>query len=478
MKIFFLSFFILISLTNKSQISNKFYTKYGGDGIDIGYDGKETYNKHYVLIGSTSSFGALSTDAYLLLIDSLGQLVWQKKFGGIASDIGKSILINPTDSGFIFTGYSNSFGNNGFDFYTVRTDKNGILIWQKTYGGADWEFANDLTLAQDGNIIVCGITSTSRYGKNDGYVIKLNVIDGSLIWEKKYGGNEDDELKTIKLTSDNKITIAGNTKSFGDLNGDYWLLKLNSNGDSLKSINLGSPNKKELCYDFLEDKTNKIVFCGSYDTSFNNIGKNISYLIKTDLNGIFIDDFKQSGAYTNEDKFYSICNSKNSNNYFLSRSVYNGTNSMDIQPKLITNNYTHIESTTYGGFNIEDAFKVINTSDNGFLMIGKTNSYDAISEDVFLLKLDSLLLNSNNIVSTKNHYELIKPTKLFKDNFFICFDNQNNELIQFKIHNASGQVVQIESTTYSKFQISESLPNGLYIVTSDKKGTLKFILSK
>ena len=155
----------------------------------------------------------------------------------------------------------------------------------------------------------------------------------------------------------------------GDINGDFWLLKLNNNGDSLDSKRLGNSNKKEIFYDFIEDKNSNLVSCGSYDTSFNNSGKNISYIIKTNLNGNFISDLKHAGGFTDEDKFYSITNSKDGNKYFLSRYVFNGSNSIDIQPILIHDyNYNWIEATTYGGYGIDIVAKVSSTSDNGFLI--------------------------------------------------------------------------------------------------------------
>ncbi len=476
------SIFLLIFFCSNlhSQLSNKFYAKYGGVGRDIGYGGKETFiKKQYIVIGSTSSFGNGSSDAYLFLIDSVGQIIWQKSFGGSNADIGKSVIIDPVDSGYIFTGFTSSIGNGGFDVYLVRTDKNGNLIWQTSFGGLDWEFGNDLIFSQDSNIIVCGETYTSKYGKKDGYVIKFNKNNGAVIWEKKYGGSEDDELKSIKITSDNKITIIGNTKSLGDTNGDFWLLKLNNNGDSLDSKRLGYLNKKEIFYDFIEDNNTNIVSCGSYDTSYNNSGKNISYIIKTNLNGNFISDLKHAGGFTNEDKFYCITNSKAGNKYFLSRHVFNGGNSIDIQPILIHDySYNWIEGTTYGGYDIDVATKVSSTSDNGFLMIGNTLSYGAISNDVFVLKLDSLILNSNNIVSVDENKSTKNKKNIYYNNNIINFENTNSENIYFQIYNYAGKIVQEGLTNTNIINMSLNLTDGIYLININKVGFLKFMKYK
>ncbi|MBK6523605.1 MAG: hypothetical protein IPG08_15535 [Sphingobacteriaceae bacterium] len=122
---------VVLSLNMNAQPPSKWYNRFGGAGIDIGYGVKETYERHYIVAGSTSSFGYGATDAYLVLVDSMGQKVWDKTYGGVMADVAKAIVVNPVDSGFIFTGYTGSIGNGGYDVYLVRTDKNGTIIWQK-----------------------------------------------------------------------------------------------------------------------------------------------------------------------------------------------------------------------------------------------------------------------------------------------------------------------------------------------------------
>ena len=89
MKNIFLIQFILFSFVLLGQPPKRFYTKFGGNGIDIGYSAKPTLDKQYIVAGSTSSYGAGNTDVYLVKVDSMGVPIWAKYFGGFNNDVGK-----------------------------------------------------------------------------------------------------------------------------------------------------------------------------------------------------------------------------------------------------------------------------------------------------------------------------------------------------------------------------------------------------
>jgi len=465
---------LLICFFSKAQPPAKFYTKFGGSGIDIGYSGLETFNRQYAIVGSTTSFGDGSTNVYLLLVDSMGQPLWEKTFGGAMADVGKSIILNPTDSGFVIAGFTSSYGNGGYDLYVIRTDKNGNLKWQSSFGGMDWDFGNDLTLGSDGNVIVCGTTHSYGYGKTDGYIMKVNITNGTQVWVKYYGGIEDDDFRSVKLTSDGYYTIAGNTQSYGDINNDFWFFKINNSGDSITSKNFGNPNKKEMCYDFMEDNFNNLVFCGSYDTSFYNTGKNEGYLIKTNLNGAFLNQIRYAGAGSN-DRFLSVTRERNGNNYFFSRSVNKPSFEMEAQPFHTDFNLNHIFSTTYVGNKDEEAYKVFNTKDNGFVMVGYTKSFNLVSEDVFFVKVDSTLLNSVNIVGLKELKQNKSPEKIYYFDNKLYFDNSYSKLLTYSIMNSQGKVLIESRTNGNVIQLNPDMATGVYVARIGDKPPIKFI---
>src|ERR1041385_6448278 len=89
---------VFYSLIAVAQPPLKFFTTFGGDGVDIGYGVKEIYNRQYIIAGLTTSYGAGSADAYLILADSMGQAVWQKTYGSVFAEAARSVIFNPSDS--------------------------------------------------------------------------------------------------------------------------------------------------------------------------------------------------------------------------------------------------------------------------------------------------------------------------------------------------------------------------------------------
>src|ERR1041384_4123716 len=94
---------LLVSISKGilSQPPDKFCTSFGGDGMEEGNGIKLTPANDYIVIGSTTSFGNGGTDAYLVLLDKMGAPVWAKSFGSTGIEVGKSIVVNPVDSGYV-----------------------------------------------------------------------------------------------------------------------------------------------------------------------------------------------------------------------------------------------------------------------------------------------------------------------------------------------------------------------------------------
>jgi hypothetical protein len=455
---------LFYSIMVVAQPPKKFFTTFGGEGVDIGYKVKEIYNRQYIIAGSTTSYGAGSSDAYIILADSMGQIVWQKTYGSVFADVARSVIFNPIDSGFVFAGFTASYGNGGYDVYVVRIDKKGDLIWQSAVGGLDWEFAYDLVWCSDGNIIVCGKTFSEGRGKSDGYVLKINSTNGALMWKRTYGGTEDDNFVSILVSTEGNYTMAGNTKSYGDINNDFWLFKINTNGDSCLAVNLANPNKAEYCYDMVQDPLGDFVLCGSYDTSAVNSGKNISYIVKADNNGNFIDDFKLPGAGTPDDKFVSVVNSTNNMSYFFTRKVQNGTLGIDFQPVLYDHHYNYLNTGTYGDFNNDEPYGSCSTSDNGLVMIGSTRSFNSVGENIFFVKIDYSVLSAYSIVgiNEKTTHEI--SSEMYYHGGVIYLSNPKGEGFNFQIINSTGQIVQNGTINNNHIEVSSQIECGVYTV--------------
>lgn len=205
-----------------------FIKTYGNSGYDYGRDVKQTLDTGYIATGSSSSFSTGTADAFLLKVDSLGDFKWSYSYGGLGSDWGEKVILTK-DSAYALTGYTNSFGAGGFDFYLVKTDINGNPEWEKTYGGGDWDKAFSFVQMPDSGYVMVGETYSFGAGNKDGYIVRVDKL-GDTLWTKTYGGVEDDFFKDVVFDGDS-LLVVGTTYSYGSGGSDGLIIKLGIDGD-------------------------------------------------------------------------------------------------------------------------------------------------------------------------------------------------------------------------------------------------------
>ena len=215
--------FWVLKLDNNGVIT--WQKTYGGSSGDRLRSIQQTTDGGYIVAGSTGSYGA--ADFWVLKLDINGVITWQKTYGGISSDsmyyFGDYIQ-QTSDGGFVLGGTTKSFGAGDYDFWVLKLDINGVITWQKTYGGSSSDLLRSIQQTTDGGCIVAGITHSFGGGVNDFWVLKLDN-GGDVIWQKTYGGSGNDYACSIKQTTDGGYIVAG----FKDY--DAFVLKIDSNGE-------------------------------------------------------------------------------------------------------------------------------------------------------------------------------------------------------------------------------------------------------
>ncbi len=206
---------------------------YGGSLRDEGETVVITEDQGYLIAGYTNSFGAGDKDFYLIRTDSNGDSLWTKTYGGTEDDLAWSVAAVP-GGGFIAAGRTKSFGAGNWDLWMVRTDDDGNMLWNKTFGGAGWDTALEVQCTPDGGFITNGYTMSSGSGNTDYYMLKTDA-SGNLLWSRTYGGSHYDNGTCIEQLPDGGYLLGGYAKSFGDTDGDFWIVRTDANGDSLWS---------------------------------------------------------------------------------------------------------------------------------------------------------------------------------------------------------------------------------------------------
>ncbi|MBL4657883.1 MAG: PKD domain-containing protein [Flavobacteriales bacterium] len=210
----------------------EWFQDYGGGNDDRGLQVQATADGGYIMSGHTTSFGAGGWDAFLVKTDAMGNTQWTRTYGGGGNDYGNYVEQTP-DGGYIIMGSTSSFGAEGWDLWMIKTNANGNIQWNKTYGGVGNEGEHWHTkgvIASDGNYVMASYTSSFGAGSNDVILLKTDTT-GAVLWAKTYGGTGDDQHRFIRQTADDGFIMTGFSTSFGFGGNDYYLLKTKPNGD-------------------------------------------------------------------------------------------------------------------------------------------------------------------------------------------------------------------------------------------------------
>ena len=269
---------------------------FGFQGDDMGVSVIQTSDFGYLLTGVldvTSSNGQGNTnrntarhaggDYWAIKLDASGNLQWSRYFGGNFTDTPVG-AVEMNDGGFIIAGGSDSedtdiSANKGtYDFWVVRVNADGDLVWEKSFGGTETDEARAMVKANDGNIVIVGETRSndldvsSNNGAADFWLIKIST-GGNLIWQKTIGGSGFDVARDINTTQDNGFIISGSSRSSdGDVSenkgqNDAWAVKVDNNGNLIWEASSGGTNI-DFAYGIAELNDQSVVVVG--DTSSND----------------------------------------------------------------------------------------------------------------------------------------------------------------------------------------------------------------
>jgi hypothetical protein len=179
-----------------------------------------------VFVGSTTQFDA-NGDIWLVKVAGNGQTLWHRHFGTADRDVAASVRVT-ADGGFIIAGTTGREQDR--QIYLLKTDAQGIQQWSRTLGGAGSETCAAMELTRDGGFILAGSTTSRGAGGADGYLVKTDA-QGNVLWENTFGSTGDDHFYAVQATSDGGYVMTGSTAREG---ATYvYLVKTDANGSSL-----------------------------------------------------------------------------------------------------------------------------------------------------------------------------------------------------------------------------------------------------
>ena len=413
--------------------SNTWIKTYGF-GYNCGYSVQQTSDGGYIFTGLKSQNNTNRYDVLLIKTNDNGKKIWAKTFGGEYLDYGYSVQ-QTTDGGYIITGITRSYGS-GEDVWLIKTDINGEKIWDKTFEGSYNDGGYSVQQTTDAGYIITGNTNYYDISPGNIWLIKTDAY-GEKVWDKTFGGLNDENGYSIQQTSDNGYIIAGETNSFGAGGWDFWFIKTDSNGIEEWNRTFGEEGDDRGSY-VQQTTDGGYIITGSIFT--NNTGKYDIWLIKTDSNG-------------NEEwnrKFGQINYSENSKSIQQTTDLgyiitgYTSKNNCDfLLIKTDINGY-EIWNMTYGGEKSDCGYSGKQTTDSGYIIVGNTysygNPYGGDSSTVWLIKTDSHGKSKNISLDILWFEKLVQRFPFFEK---ILKNIQNNKLYKCNFRNNASEDLNI-----------------------------------
>lgn len=354
---------------------------YGGDLYDHGYSVRQTIDGGYILVGMTTSFGVGSADFWLLKTDAIGDTMWTKIYGWAREEIAWDVE-QTADSGYIVTGHTSSTPMETSSIWLMKTDSNGDTLWTRIYGGDSWEKSFSVQPTTDGGYIVVGRTRSFGAGYYDIWLLKTDS-DGDTLWTRTYGGSSREDGYCVRQTTDGGYIISGATRSYGAGDGDFWLLKTDENGDTLWTRTYGGSNG-ENSYSVQQTPDGGYILSG-YTMSYGAGGAD-AWLVKTDENG----DTLWTRTYGASDRHEMDARVRltSDGGYIIGgRTEIIDSADKDFYLVRTDANGDTLWTGSYGGNGAEFCFSAQQTYDGGYIALGYTTSFGSGPSDVYLVKV-------------------------------------------------------------------------------------------
>jgi hypothetical protein len=213
----------------------------GGAGEDCGSSVEQTKDGGFIIVANTLTGTPSRWDIYLVRTTADGDTLWSKTFGDTCYQFGFAVTQTP-DGGYAVAGGTFSDEGRYCDVYLIRLDSCGDTLWTKTFGGTEFDIGYSMALTADGGFILAGYTRSFGTDHAAVYLIKTDA-NGDALWTRTFGGVTEDQARSVQPTVDAGYVIAGTTDCFGAGGSDVWLIKTDSLGNVAVAEPKASPTR-------------------------------------------------------------------------------------------------------------------------------------------------------------------------------------------------------------------------------------------
>jgi len=265
-----------VYLIKTNEYGNKVWEKtFGGSASEVSRCVQQTSDGGYILTGTTYSFSGgdlMDPDIYLIKTDQFGNKQWEKNLGGGGREAGYCVR-QTSDGGYVIVGYNEPVGKGPYNICLLKTDASGTMQWQKAFGGTGWDYGRSVQETSDEGFIIGGSKQVNN--NSDAYLVKTDS-SGNKEWERTYGGTESDGINSVQQTPDGGFVFGGTTHSYTP-QGSIYLVKTNADGNKQWERVFGGPT---WYYGYSVDVTQDGGFVVTGPCGYQDV-----YVVKTDAHG-------------------------------------------------------------------------------------------------------------------------------------------------------------------------------------------------
>jgi hypothetical protein len=479
----------------------------GGNDFDIPYKIVE-HNSNYYAIGYTRS--AVSgnktapkygpQDIWVIKLDNNLNEVWQKTFGGNGFEGTPDLLIDSDGFMWIVCGSSSPISGNktvtpigGSDYWVLKCNTNGDIIWQQVYGSTQDESSNQIIELQDGNFLISGVTFGSQSGdvsgvnnglNGDVWLVKVDSA-GSLLWEQNYGGSSGEINAFCTELSNGNIIIS--STSFSDASGDktydskggldMWTFAIDALGTILWDYSIGGSDM-----DHVKDvkSTNNAIYVASSSFSgisgdkteemSNSTAYSDAWLLKLDFNGNILWDRSFGGEgseslnsinITNSDKIELSCSSNSGISGNKTEALIGLADYwlLSLEP-----NNGNIEwQKAFGGTSFDALISSILISNNHYILLGSSlsNISGDKTENCFGEEDFWIVEMTTNVSVVENNSKFnVYPNPTSN---ILNIETENHKVLEISIFDVNGKLLKRDVLVNNTINL-ESFERGFYIL--------------
>lgn len=375
-------------LKSKWSIENEFYVNptlifsktYGTDQNEKGMDLIQTQDNGHILVGTTKNKSTKDMDAWIVKVDSSGNLEWDITLDRNLIDEVNAGVIGDIESIYI----AGKTGNSEYSkVWLFKIGFNGEIIWENTFYDRGFNWANDIVLADDNHIIITGYTSIKKKDKKEtstSFFMKVNS-EGEIIWQREFQNDKHRTSRSILMLPEGRFIVTGSIRSTDSDDSDCWIAKLDSSSNIVWENQIGGPGE-DIGHDISPIKGGGFIITGMSKSITEKMSD--LWLIKTDDKGQvqWTRTYHESGYHWGN-SVYSLKNSD-----FL----VSGYTQTDMFSDLI---YFKADADgeikwkkVLGGDKFDFARVIQPITNGGYIILGTTCFYGAGLCDIWLIKTD------------------------------------------------------------------------------------------